>query len=134
MFTRLVIAMVVAVLNVPIILLGFIDPLEGGIALVVAAGVAAVVWLVSAVAPPRLAWISWLVTMAVGVSAIAYVMWGPAAQESYGGNGLLSLPPLLVGAVLAWIAGVGITLFGWAEYIVRLGRRLRHEHRVSHHA
>lgn len=53
-----IIAIVLAVAALPLVVLGLIDPLEGGIALLGAIALGLVAWLLSVVPVPKLAWIA----------------------------------------------------------------------------
>ncbi|MBU3994678.1 MAG: hypothetical protein KKF42_02705 [Actinobacteria bacterium] len=55
MVARRWIAVVLAILAVPLLVLGLIDPLEGGIALLAVVVLGIIVWLLSRVRPPKLA-------------------------------------------------------------------------------
>ena len=73
---RLIAGLVLGVLALPIVFLGLIDPLEGGLALLLALTIGVVVRLLSGVPVPRLAWISMVATLAIGVLALALAIAG----------------------------------------------------------
>jgi hypothetical protein len=124
MKTRKVIAVVLAVLAMPILLLGLIDPLEGGIALLGAIALAIVVRLLSRVRIPKLAWISMLATVAVGVITIVIAI---TAVPPAGRSGQVMSPISGATILLLWVyrVGVVVTLVGAVIYLVRLFRSLR---------
>lgn len=123
MRTRRIIAIVVAMVTVPLLVFGLIDPLEGGIALLVAIVLGVVVWALARVPLPRLLWISLIATVAIGALTL-----GLAILELDGdtGSGTAANPMLPLAALLwVWRAGVLVVLAGAVLYIVRLFRSLR---------
>jgi hypothetical protein len=54
--SRLVVSLILGIIALPVIFVGLIDPLEGGLALLVAVGLGVAVRLLSGVPLPRLAW------------------------------------------------------------------------------
>ena len=120
--TRHVIGLVLAVLTVPLVLIGLIDPLEGGVAMLVAGVLVLVTWLVSRVPVPRLEWIAWTATTGVAVVsvAIASVLWSQGITQA---EGLAWWMWALIGV---YTIGVLVTLAGAVQYIVRHARALRH--------
>ncbi|WP_127476562.1 hypothetical protein [Microbacterium sulfonylureivorans] len=123
MRTRRVIAIVVAFLTLPFLLFGLIDPLEGGLSLLVAVGLGVAVWAVARVPVPRLLWISLIATVALGGLTLALAM---ITLEEATGTGTATNPILpVVGLVWLWRIGVLVVLAGALVYIVRLFRSLR---------
>ena len=122
MHTRQVIGLVLSVLTVPVLLLGLIDPIEGGIAMLVAGALIVVTWAVSRVRVPRLEWIAWLTAVASGASALVAVpMYWPSTPYPF-------WVWLLVGL---YEIAVAVTVAGGVVYVVRHVRRVRAS---GHHA
>jgi predicted membrane channel-forming protein YqfA (hemolysin III family) len=126
---RLIASLILCILALPVAFFGLIDPLEGGIALLVAAGLAVAVRLLSAVPVPRLAWVSMLVTAGVGILALALAIAGmPTGAEQVVGPDATAGNPL--GGrlrILVWIYRLGVLfiLAGGVVYLVRIARALR---------
>ena len=59
MHVRHVIGLVLAVLTLPLLVLGIFDPIEGGVAMLLAGILLLATWLVSRIPVPRLEWIAW---------------------------------------------------------------------------
>jgi hypothetical protein len=119
MNTRRVVAVVLAVLAMPILALGLIDPLEGGLALLGVIALAIVVRLLSRVRMPKLAWISMLATVTIGAATLVIA----ATTVRSGGSTGEAMSPLSAGTVvLLWVYRVGVlvTLAGAVLYLVRL--------------
>ena len=122
MRTRRVIAIVLAFVALPLVLFGLIDPLEGGISLLVAILLGVAIWALARVPVPRLLWISLIATVALGVLTL-----GMAALsiEEATGTGTATNPILPVVALLwLWRIGVLVVLAGAVVYIVRIFRSL----------
>ena len=120
--TRHVIGLVLAVLTVPLVLLGLIDPLEGGVAMLVAGALVLLTWLVSRIPVPRLEWIAWTATtsLAVVTVAVASVLWNQGITQTQG------LAWWMWGLIGVYTVGVLATIAGNVQYIVRHVRTLRH--------
>ena len=127
--TRLIASLILGIVTLPVLFLGLIDPLEGGIALLVATGLGAVVRLLSGVPLPRLAWIASLATIGVGVLALLLAMAGmPAETAQEVGPEATAPNPLNAGVrllVWAYRLGVLVVLIAAVVYLVRIGRALR---------
>ena len=119
---RHIIGLVLAVLTVPLVLIGLIDPLEGGLAMLVAGALVLATWLVSRIPVPRLEWIAWTATtsLAVVTVAIASVLWNQGITQT---QGLSWWMWALIGV---YTIGVLATLAGGVQYVVRHVRALRH--------
>ena len=119
---RHVIGLVLAVLTVPLVVIGLIDPLEGGVAMLVAGALVLVTWLVSRIPVPRLEWIAWTATttLAVITVGIASVLWNQGITQTQG------LAWWMWGLIGVYTIGVLATLAGSIQYIVRHVRALRH--------
>ncbi|NYE19625.1 hypothetical protein [Microbacterium immunditiarum] len=126
MRTRRIVAIVVVIAAVPLVILGLIDPLEGGLALLGAIVLVFVAWLLSRVPVPRLAWIAAAATVLVGAVtiAIAIAVFSPGSPPT---TGTVAAPGggLLVPLNWVWRVGVLVTLAGAVLYIVRLFQSLR---------
>lgn len=83
---RHIVGLLLALLTVPLVLLGLIDPLEGGIAMLAAGALLLVTRLVSRIPVPRLEWIAWTATasLAVVTVAIASVLWSQGITQTQG--------------------------------------------------
>lgn len=126
---RLIASLILGVIALPVIVIGLIDPLEGGLALLLALALGVVVRLMSAVPLPRLAWISMLVTVGVGILALVLAIAGmPTEAEQEVGPDATAGNPLGGGLrILVWIYRLGVifVLAGGVVYLVRIGRALR---------
>jgi hypothetical protein len=123
MRTRRIIAIVLAVLTIPLLVFGLIDPLEGGIALLIAIALGAVVWALARVPLPKLLWISLIATVAIGALTLGLAMLN---LEEPNGSGTAANPMLPLAALnWVWRAGVLVVLAGAILYIVQLFRSLR---------
>lgn len=124
MRARRIIAIMVAVAALPLVVLGLIDPLEGGIALLGAIALGLIARLLSRVPVPALAWIAAAATVAVGATTIAIAGMPSDAQPA--AEAVTSpLRGLLVVLNWVWRIGVLATLAGVVLYLVRLFRSLR---------
>ena len=119
---RQAIGLVIAVITIPFLAIGLVDPLEGGVALIVAGALILVTRLVSRLPVPRVEWIAWTATVVVGMVtiAVAYVMWrdgttGPGRDMPWGLGLLLVL----------YEVGVAATIIGGVIYVVRHVKALR---------
>jgi hypothetical protein len=121
MRTRRIIAAVLKFIALPLLVLGLIEPLEGGIALLAAIVVGLAVGALSRVRLPALLWISLLATVAVGVLTIglALIENPPGTMGGTAGNPVFPL----VALVWVWRAGVIIVAAGAVLYIVRCSAR-----------
>jgi len=122
MRTRRVIAIVLAFVALPLVLFGLIDPLEGGISLLVAILLGLVVWVLARVPIPKLLWISLIATVALGVLTLGMAV---LTIEEATGTGTATNPVLpVVALVWLWRIGVLVVLSGAVVYIVRMFRSL----------
>lgn len=122
MHARHVIGLVLAILTVPVLALGMFDPLEGGLAMLVAGGLLLVTWLVSRVPVPRLEWIAWTATIGVASAALTSAVLLRTAEVTGPG---LGLPWWLVGLIALYEVGVVVTFAGGIWYSLRLLRTVR---------
>lgn len=127
MKARQIIAIIFAVVTVLVIFVGLIDPLEGGIALLVAVALVVAVRLLSGVPVPKWLWIPMSAAIGVGVLILSIVIF--ANPGSPGGG---DVPNPINGAVIALLwayrAIVLVALAGAIVYVVRLIRGLRAAH------
>lgn len=124
--TRRIIAIVVAFAALPLVVLGLIDPLEGGIALLAAIGLGVVAWVLSRVPVPKLAWIAAAATLVVGAVTLAIAMANIPADPQPGPDTVMGpMRGALVALNWVWRAGVLVTLAGAVLYVVRLFQSLR---------
>ena len=134
---RLIASLILGIITLPVLFLGLIDPLEGGIALLVALGLGVLVRLLSGVPVPRLAWIAMLVTIAVGIIALALAITGmPAETVQEVGPEATAPNPLNAGVrILVWVyrLGVLVVFIGAVIYLVRIARALRGSDQPGRH-
>lgn len=113
-----------AVLAVPMVLalmLGLLDPLEGGMALLVGLALAAAVWALSRAPVPRWAWIAALAAVAFGAAALTWAGASPDDDGNRSGVSGVVLGVLFVGYELAALT----TLVGGVVFAVRVVREAR---------
>lgn len=126
---RLIVSLILGILTLPVLFFGLIDPLEGGIALLVGVGLGVGVRLLSGVPVPRLTWIAMLATIGVGVLALVLAVIGmPTEAVQEVGPEATAPNPLNAGVrMLVWVyrLGVLVVLMGAVVYLVRIGRALR---------
>jgi hypothetical protein len=124
MRTRRIIAIVLAIIALPVLVVGLIDPLEGGLALLAGIALGVAVWALSRVPLPKLLWISLIATVALGALTLGLAL-VLAPQESGPGAGGNPIAGGLIVLLWAWRAGVVVVLAGAILYVVRLFRSLR---------
>lgn len=129
MRTRRIIAIVLAFLTLPFLVFGLLDPLEGGIALLAAVALGAVVWALARVPLPKLLWISLIVTVALGAITLGVAMLDLEQSVGPGSPGNPVLP--LVALLWTWRLGVLVVLAGAILYLVRLFQSLRRPSAVT---
>lgn len=115
MHRNLVIATVLSVVTLPVLALGLIDPLEGGLAMLVAGAMILATWLVARVPVPALEWTAWTTAIVTGGLAILGV-W-----RTYP----LPVPTWVWVLVVAYEIAVALTLAGAGIHVARHVRRLR---------
>lgn len=74
MIAQRIIARVLFVAAIPVVFLGLIDPLEGGLALLFAASLLLVGFLLVAEPPRRYLWIPFALSILIGIAVIAIVV------------------------------------------------------------
>lgn len=123
MHARRIIGAAIACVMVLVLVPGLIDPLEGGVALLLGGILAALAWLLGRTPLPRLGWISWSVAVGVGILAVAIATLtdpGTRAQE-----GLTGLPPILILLLAGYEAAVLLTIAGGVRYAIACIQRAR---------
>ncbi len=121
---RKIAAIVLGAISVPLVVLGLIDPLEGGISLVAAIVLIVVARLLAAPAAPRLLWIPSIVAVALGAAALAVALFSPprvGADGTVARSGDLAVTMLVWGYRLA----VLVVVAGAVLYVARLVRATR---------
>lgn len=124
---RRVVSLILSAPLILLVLLGLIDPLEGGLSLLMALALLVAVRYLSGVALPRFTWLSLAVTLALGLLVLVLVIaTGPAPAEQ--AVGATAPNPVSVGVrLLAWVyrLSVVVTLAGVIAYVVRIARAQR---------
>ena len=125
MSVRLAMGLALALVTVPVLALGLIDPLEGGLALLVGGVLVALTWAVSRVPVPRLEWISWSAGVVLAIASLVSVT---LVRQSQGlpMRGAEGLPAWLWVLVVAYEVCAAVALAGGVQYVVRHVRALRH--------
>ena len=101
------------ILALPVMLLALIDPLEGGLALILAFGIYAVAILVAKQKPSKLLWIPFLTAFVIGAFTLALaIMRLEFTQEPQ------ALPGPVVFGLWAYRAAVLVTLAGAVVTVV----------------
>jgi hypothetical protein len=103
---RTVLARILFILAIPIVFAGLIDPLEGGIALLLAGLIYFLAFQLAGTGPRRILWVSYLVAIVIGGLTLLYAM---VISEQLG-NQSLGVPPaagvwMYRVAVLATLSG-----------------------------
>ena len=134
---RLITSLILGIVTLPVIVVGLIDPLEGGLALLLALGLGVAVRLLSGVPVPRLLWIAMVATLAVGVLVLALVIGGEASEAVREVGPEVTAPnPLNLGArILLWVYRIGVlvVLIGAIVYLVRIAQALRASSHAERH-
>lgn len=128
MKSRLLASLILGVVALLVILVGLIDPLEGGLALLLAVALGVAVRLLSGVPLPRLAWVAMLVTIGVGVLVLVLVAIGDVSDAARDVGPDVTAPnPLNLGTrILVWVyrLGVLVVFAGGVIYVVRIAQAL----------
>ena len=115
---RQIVGLILGILTVPVLIVGLMDPIEGGVALLVGGALLVIVFLVSRVPVPRFLWIAWLSAVAFGAaSLIAVAQYYP--WRDY--------PWWIWALVVGYEVAAGVTAAGGVVYVVRMARRLRRD-------
>ncbi len=122
MTVRLLIAGVIQILAFLFSLGGWMDPLEGGTAVVFSALVMGVAFVIGRVRIPRLTWISLVATVGLAVLIIVMVVAGaPTVMEpSETAQAANPMPPVVIALVWVYEAGSVSVMAGQAFYAVKI--------------
>lgn len=71
---KIIIARVLLFLALPVVFVGLIDPLEGGIALLIAGLIYLIAFLLLAKRPKKSLWVSYLVSIVLGAIVLGFAM------------------------------------------------------------
>lgn len=127
MRARQIIGLLLAIVALPFLVLGLIDPLEGGIALIVGLLLGVAGWLISKVPVPRFTWIALAATIAVGALTLVLALTLPPIEMGPdSAAGPVAGRGFLVGLNWVWRIGVLVTFAGAIWYIVRIVQALLH--------
>ena len=125
MRARQVIGLALVIAALPLVFIGLIDPLEGGIALVAGLLLGLVAWLVSRVPVPRFTWISLAATLAFGALTLVLALTLPPVEM---GPDTVGNPVVgrwyLAAMNWVWRSGVLVTFAGGIWYVVRIVQSL----------
>jgi hypothetical protein len=103
---RTVLARILFILAVPFVFVGLIDPLEGGIALLLAGVIYFFAFQLAGYGPRKYLWVPYALSIAIGVATLLYAMASPPRVD-----GQELAVPIVVGvwiyrvAVLATLSG-----------------------------
>lgn len=134
MRVRHIVGLILAVVGLPLLFLGLIDPLEGGIALILGALLGLGAWLVSRVPVPKLTWISLAVSIGIGVLTLlaAVFLRNPGAVDSATGEVTATNPlatvPIAIFLLWTYRLSVLVTLAGGILYVVHIARAVAGVH------
>lgn len=119
------IGLVLVILALPLVVIGLIDPLEGGIALLAGLLLGLVAWLVSRVPVPTFTWISLAATLAIGALTLVLALTLPPVEM---GPDMAANPVMgrwyLAAMNWVWRIGVLVTFVGVVWYVVRIVQSL----------
>lgn len=125
MRARQVIGLVLVIIALPLVVIGLIDPLEGGIALLAGLLLGLVAWLVSRVPVPTFTWISLAATLAFGALTLVLALTLPPVEM---GPDMAANPVMgrwyLAALNWVWRIGVLVTFAGGIWYVVRIVQSL----------
>lgn len=127
---RRISGLVFAVVALPLLFVGLLDPLEGGIALIVGALLGCGAWFVSRVPVPKFTWISLAVSVSIGALTLlaAVFLRDPVVIDSATGEATATNPfaTVPIAIVLLWLyrLSVLVTLAGGILYVVRIARAI----------
>ena len=127
---RLVGAAVVAVLAIPVLVPGLIDPVEGALPVLLAGMLLVAAWLLGRVPMPPLAWIAWGATVVSGAATLVVVGLRPELTAEAAGAGPFALPPAILVPLIAYELGVVATIIGSVWYASRVVRRANRHRRA----
>lgn len=128
MKARRILGLVLAIVGLPLVFLGMIDPLEGGVALVLGALLGLGAWLVSRVPVPKFTWISFAVSIGLGILTLlaAIFLRDPVSVDSVTGEATATNPlatvPIAIALLWAYRLSVLVTLAGGIYYVAKIAR------------
>jgi hypothetical protein len=125
MDARHVSAIILSIVALPFIVLGLIDPLEGGIALLVAVGIGVVARVLSRVPFSRLTWIPMVTSIGIGVLVLVLAIVPSLFIERTGEVAANPVNAGVIALLWAYRVSVLVTLVGAVMYVVRLVRTAR---------
>lgn len=136
MVTRLTWAAIASIVMIPLLAIGWIDPLEGLPALVLGIGLAVTARLLSRVRIPKFTWIPFVVVAALMIATLTLVIvQGSQMMADQRGNDTVSNPMagelvfggLPIGTVMLWLERLAVLVMvaGLIYYTVLLIRALR---------
>ena len=111
---RRLIARVLLVVSLPIVFLGLIDPLEGGIALLISVATLSLAFLAAGYWPRKTLWVSFLLAIVVGAIALLVAIFGPSRVD----NAPLMFP--LIALIWLYRALVVAALVGLVMEVIRI--------------
>ncbi len=126
MRTRRIVGLVIVIVALPLLLLGLIDPLEGGIAFMLGTVLGGAARLVSRVPVPRFTWMALLTTVALGALTLLLVLVTnrpEQVRDATIANPVLSMPLAMIG-LWAYRLGALATFAGGVWYVVRITRAI----------
>lgn len=115
---RRVLHRILMIVAVPFLVLGLIDPLEGGLALLIALGIYLVAFIAGRSKPARFLWIPYTISILVGALVLAYAVWLNSSGED-----LRSFPLALRVGLTIYEASVLVTIGAGVFAAVRTFRR-----------
>lgn len=118
MLARTIISRALFVLALPFVFLGLIDPLEGGISLVLATLIYLVSFLVIKQKPKKILWIPLVTALALGIVTLAFAL----ARLEFS-QGPTSLPGPVIFGLWGYRLAVAVTLVGALLTVVQSFRK-----------
>lgn len=126
---RLIVATIVQVLAVLFSFMVWIDPLEGGVALIAVIALAAVAWLIGRVRIPAMTWIPSIVTLLIGIVEIAIVLSavpsGGAPTDDTVPAPSTRVPEIFWVFLWLWRFGAVVVVVGMIVYLVAIVRAMK---------
>ena len=119
---RKIAAVIVGALVVPVFILGLMDPVEGGMALLVGGLVVAVIRLLAPVPIPRLEWGAWSSAVSIGIVTLVLAVSVYPMSERQSVESFWDLPWGLLASALLYEIAVLVTIAGSVSHVVRLWR------------
>jgi len=107
-------ARVLLVVSLPIVFLGLIDPLEGGIALLISVATLSLAFLAAGYWPRKTLWVPFVLAIVVGAIALLVAIFGPSRVD----NAPLMFP--LIPLIWLYRAFVVAALVGLVMEVIRI--------------